>query len=162
MGKKKNYLINHLYKHLSVSHLNSSSGQTRSCSELWRMTESNSISNVRTKQHLNIMGSWLTKTTKCKKISISPAKLDYVLFCLYLKLPAGRTLYVCAYVCPYRGNLKWGGLTLALYFGEPGSSLYSAFDLGCVCAGQPAVPPSPFFLRTSLHGTTLYTFISVL
>ncbi len=49
------------------------------------------------------------------------------------------------YVCPYRGYLKWGGLTLALYFGEPGSSLstvpltWAVF----VLAGQ-QYPPSPF------------------
>lgn len=43
-------------------------------------------------------------------------------------------MYVCTYVCPYRGNLKWSGLTLAQYFGEPGSNLYGAFDLCCVCA----------------------------
>lgn len=83
---KNNYLINHLYKHLSVSHLNSPSGQMRSCSELWNKIESNSISNVRTKQqHLNIMGNWLTKTTKCKKISISLSRFllpSLIMFCL--------------------------------------------------------------------------------
>lgn len=118
----------------------------RSCGELGSKTQSNSISNVRTKQqHLNIMGNLLRQTTKCKKLhfslSISPARLDYVQFCLYLKLPGGRTVYVCTYVCPYRGNLKWSGLTLARYFGEPGSTLYGAFDLCCVCAGWPAVRP---------------------
>lgn len=81
------------------------------------------------------MGNLLTQNHKVhKKISISlaisPAKLDYVQSCLYLKLPGGRTVHVC----PYRGNLKWSGLTLAQYFGEPGSTLYGAFDLCCVCA----------------------------
>lgn len=54
---------------------------------------------------------------------------------------------MCTCVCPYRGNLKWSGLTLARYFGEPGSTLYGAFDLCCVCAGRPPLLPDDQPLR---------------
>lgn len=64
-GYKKKELFNKssLQAH-SVSHLNLPSGQTRSCGQ------SNSISNVRTKQqHLSIMGNLLTQNHKVQKKS---------------------------------------------------------------------------------------------